>query len=96
MDKNDLKQIREEFGSVIEDNLMPMFDELKSEIGEIKSQMVTKVYLDDKLADLEGVTVVRQRKEDQKVNLLIEMLKEKGTLTDEQTNQLKGIKVFPA
>jgi uncharacterized protein YtpQ (UPF0354 family) len=34
------------------------FNELKSDVGYLKSQMVTKVYLDDKLAELRGDLVV--------------------------------------
>jgi len=54
-------------GEVIEDNILPVLDNLDKKIDTLPD----KAYLDDKLADLEGVTVVRQRKEDQKVNLLI-------------------------
>ena len=58
-------------------------------------QLVTREYLDDKLADLEGSVIVRQRKEDKKVNLLIEILKDKKVVRDSDIKRLKEIKVFP-
>ncbi len=71
----DIKNIGVEVGKVIEHNVTPALAEMhqeigtikgeissiKTELGSIKSQMVTKSYLDDKLAELEGTTVVRQR-----------------------------------
>lgn len=110
LEEQDIKKIGEEMGKVIEQNILPAIEdakqELKTEIADVKQelkadiagvqvQMVTKSYLDDKMGDLEGVTVVRQRKEDQKVNRLIEILEEKGVIQDADVVALKEIKVFP-
>jgi len=67
------KKLRKEFGEVIEENIMPVLDSMNKRIDSIdkrlttvEATMVTKSYLDDKLADLEGSVIVRQRKEDKK------------------------------
>jgi len=123
MANEDLKKIKEELASVIEDNINPQFDELrgkigvisddvgnlknnvsnlkndvgniKGEISYIKSQMVTKSYLDDKLADLSGDTIIKLKKEDAKVNRLIEMMGGKKMLDEKEIKELEEIKVFP-
>lgn len=71
-------------------------ENLKNEVMAIKSEMVTKSYLDDKLADLEGSVIVRQRKEDRKVNLLIDFLKKKKILGKQEVKMLQEFQVFPA
>jgi len=86
--KDDISQIGVELGRVIEQNITPMLEEMRS-------QMVTRSYLDDKLAELEGTTVVRQRKEDQKLNLLIDLLHSKAVLYDAEVAELQEIQVFP-
>lgn len=45
------------------------FETVEREITMIKSTMVTKDYLDDKLSDLKGDLVVLMRKEDRKVSV---------------------------
>lgn len=61
---------------------------LKTDVGYLKSQMVTKEYLDDKLADLRGDIIVMLRKEDSRLSSLIELLKGKKVLTDEEAKTL--------
>ena len=69
---------------------------IKNQLNKIEASMVTKPYLDDKLAELEGSVIVRQRKEDQKVNLLIDLLRKKSVLQDTDVRSLNDIEVFPA
>ncbi|PIY97095.1 MAG: hypothetical protein COY66_01255 [Candidatus Kerfeldbacteria bacterium CG_4_10_14_0_8_um_filter_42_10] len=95
MDKKDLKQIRIEIAEVIEDNINPHFEDIQKDVQEIKTNMVTKSYLDDKLAELEGGMVAKLRKEDRKVNRLVEILQKKSLLTKEDVKQLEELKVFP-
>jgi len=71
------------------------FDEVNKRFDAVEASMVTKSYLDDKLADLEGLVIVRQRKEDKKVNLLVEFLQKKNILEKEEVKMLKEIQVFP-
>lgn len=68
---------------------------VKSEIKEIKAEMVTKTFLEDKLADLEGNVILRQRKEDKKVNLIIDLLKKKKIFGPSELKTLSEIKIFP-
>ncbi len=78
------------------------FDGVESRIGgvesrldKIESTMVTKDYLDEKLADLRGDLVVLMRKEDTKVKALIEILKERKVLTDEDVKKILSMEPFP-
>lgn len=65
----DIKQIKGDITG-IKGEVAGLKDEvkgIKGEVGTIKATMVTKNYLDDKLADLRGDLVVMMRKEDSKV-----------------------------
>lgn len=68
---------------------------MKSEIGMIKATMVTKSYLDDKLADLKGDMVSMLRKEDQKVNRLLGILAEKRLLAPSEVQDVLSFRLFP-
>ena len=68
---------------------------LKTEIGVIKSTMVTKDHLDDKLADLKGDLITVVRKENTKVVALIQKLREKNVLDDADMNFLLAMDPFP-
>lgn len=78
------------------DDVDKRFDKLDKEVTKIRATMVTKSYLDDKLADLEGSVIIRQRKQDKKVELLIEFLKKKNILDNEEINMLKEFQIFPS
>lgn len=54
----------------------------------LNTQMVTKDYLDIKLADLKGELIAVIRGEDNKLTSLIEILFKKGTLSPEETRFL--------
>ncbi len=108
--KDDIKEIGLELGKVIEHNITPQFqgvnerldkvenrlDKVESRLNGVESQMVTKTYLDDKPADLEGSVISRQRKEDRKVNLLIQILENKKVLQETDVKQLHEFQIFPA
>ncbi|MFA4954569.1 MAG: hypothetical protein WC641_04610 [Patescibacteria group bacterium] len=68
---------------------------MKSDIVSIKATMVTKSYLDDKLADLKGDMVSMLRKEDQKVNRLVCVMAGKGSLTSTETRDVLSFRPFP-
>jgi len=55
----------------------------------------TSDYLTAKLADLKGDLVVLARKQDEKTNLLIEMLARKKVLGSSEVDALRAIEVFP-
>ena|SRR3989338_5539156 len=71
------------------------FEKIEGDISTIKSTMVTKDYLDDKLADLRGDLVVMMRKEDTKVRMLIDILHEKKLLNEQDRNRILSMEPFP-
>ena len=82
--------------SFLKDNAVSKheFNELKSDVTRIKALMVTKDYLDEKLADLRGDLVVLTRKEDTKVKALINLLKNKKIITPGDAKQLFTLEPF--
>lgn len=70
------------------------FSSLESDVKVIKSTMVTKPYLDEKLADLRGDMVVLTRKEDKKLNTLVEILADKKILTKKEQKQITSMEPF--
>ncbi|MFH1172960.1 MAG: hypothetical protein V1692_00335, partial [bacterium] len=92
-----LGELRDDVDSLKSDvnGLRSDVDGLKDEVGKIRNEMVTKSYLDDKLADLEGGLVSKLRKEDGKVDHLIGLLKNKSILSVQETEQLKEYQIFP-
>lgn len=66
----------------------------KDDIQRIESTMVTKDYLDEKLADLRGDLNVLMRKEDNKLKTLIEILFKKGTTNNEEKTQILSLEPF--
>lgn len=95
LEEKDIKRIGEEMGKIIKDNINPQFEEIRDRLDKIETTMVTKSYLDDKLADLEGNLISKLRKEDEKVNCLIEILQNKSVLSSEDTKQFQEFQIFP-
>ena len=110
VDERVIPRIGVEVGKVIEENVTPALDRLETRLdgvetrlegvetrlARVEATMVTKAYLDDKLADLEGSVIIRQRKEDQKMNRLIDILHEKAVPADSDVASLQEIEVFPS
>ncbi|MFA4955200.1 MAG: hypothetical protein WC641_07885 [Patescibacteria group bacterium] len=67
----------------------------KGEITGIKSTMVTKSYLDEKLADYYGYTVSMMRREDQKLNVFLEVAVDERAIGKHGAQKVKAVKVFP-
>ncbi|MBI4049234.1 MAG: hypothetical protein HY395_00230 [Candidatus Doudnabacteria bacterium] len=107
MEEKDLKQIeklfekgfaegfKQAFASVWEHNLEPALNEIHREIAGVKSQMVTKSYLDDKIANLQGDLITKLRKEDDKLNRLADILRQKKVISDSDIQELGNLVVFP-
>lgn len=95
--KDDINDLKLDVGTLKSDvtTMKSDVDTLKSDVGTIKAEMVTKSYLDDKMADLEGNLTVKLRKEDGKVNRLIAVLKDKSVLSENDVAQFKDFQVFP-
>lgn len=66
---------------------------IEKRLTKVESQMVTKDYLDEKMADLRGDLVVLVRKEDTKLKTLIDILEEKRVITKNEA--LKIMKMEP-
>lgn len=101
--------IIEAVGTMVEQNIIPQFDAIHTEIGglhteigglhtelgTIRAEMVTKEYLDDKLSDLRGDLVVLTRKEDTKLRELVTVLREKNILNDPEVKRVLAMEPFP-
>ena len=70
-------------------------EKLEEKLNEKLAPLPTKSYIDEKFADLEGDLIVKLRKEDRKVNRLLELLKQKEVLTESEIQELASLQVFP-
>jgi len=77
------------------DKVDERFGSLESDVAHIKNVMVTKEYLDDKLADLKGDLVLLTRKEDKKLKMLIQILEKRRLISPEEVKQIVAMEPFP-
>lgn len=70
------------------------FDKVDGRLDKIESSMVTKDYLDEKLADLRGDLVVLMRKEDTKLKILVEILRKNKVISDQEFTQVLAMEPF--
>ena len=99
MDDKNLKQIekvvekavRSGFAEVWEGNLEPALEQVHKEIA----QLPTKTFLSDRFANLEGDLIKKLRKEDEKVNRLAKIIKDRKVLTELDIKELGNLQVFP-
>ncbi|MDO8626619.1 MAG: hypothetical protein Q7K39_04205 [Candidatus Magasanikbacteria bacterium] len=70
-------------------------EKLDNRLTKVESQMVTKEYLDKKLGNLKGDLVVLTRKEDNKLNKLVEILGNKKVLIKSETSKITSLEPFP-
>lgn len=66
----------------------------KSDLAKLATRIVTKDYLDDKMADLRGDLVVLTRKEDTKLKTLVGVLKEKDVLDVNDVKRIYSLEPF--
>ncbi|OGH88706.1 MAG: hypothetical protein A3J93_01255 [Candidatus Magasanikbacteria bacterium RIFOXYC2_FULL_42_28] len=76
------------------DGVDKRFDVIEKRLTRVESLMVTKDYLDDKLADLRGDLVVMMRKEDTKVKTLAEILHKRKLISDQDLKSLVSMEPF--
>ncbi|PIT94093.1 hypothetical protein COU00_00755 [Candidatus Falkowbacteria bacterium CG10_big_fil_rev_8_21_14_0_10_43_11] len=69
--------------------------ELNQGAAKIEATMVTKDYLDDKLSDLKGDLIVVMRKEDAKLQALVDVLQKRHVITDEDVKNILSLQPFP-
>lgn len=70
-------------------------DKIDQKINTIQATMVTKDYLDEKLADLRGDLVVLVRKEDNKLKTLLEIMTKKKLLSEQEAEIVLRKEPFP-
>ena len=88
--KKEILEAISEFSSKVDER----FDNLEGRVGKIEATMVTKNYLDEKMADLRGDLVVLMRKEDTKVSKLIEILKRRKVITEIEEKEILSMEPF--
>lgn len=76
------------------DKIEGRMDKVENRLNQIGSSVVTKDYLDEKLADLRGDLVVLVRKEDKKVHALIDELVERDVLDNKAANRIRNLEPF--
>ena len=70
-------------------------DGIDGRLDKIESTMVTKDFLEDKLADLKGDIIVELRSEDRKLATLVEVLRTRQVITEADAKQILSMKPFP-
>lgn len=70
-------------------------DGMNDRLNRIEATMVTKNYLDEKLADLRGDLIEIDRKEEQKMDGLVSVLVHNKTVSPRQARSLDQFNVFP-
>jgi predicted nuclease with TOPRIM domain len=76
------------------DTLEGRFDTLEGRVERVESQMVTKTYLDDKLADLRGDLTLLTHKEDDKLIALVDLLYGKRLMTETERQHIMALQPF--
>jgi len=95
--KNEILEAINEFSNRVDDKFDKVderFDKLEGRVGKIEATMVTKDYLDDKLADLRGDLVVLMRKEYTKMIKLVEILKRRAVITEAEEKEILSMEPF--
>ena len=77
------------------DRLEGRVDGVEGRLNKIETTMVTKDYLDDKLADLRGDLVVLLRKEDNKFGALVTELLKEEVISQDAAKRILQMEPFP-
>jgi len=91
-------RIIEAVGEMVEQNIMPVLDKMGVRMDDMQKTIANlpdKDYLDKKIAILSGEVVVREKKQDQKVNLVIDALDEQHVVQENRMKAIRAIHVFP-
>ena len=92
-----LSAVNEGF-STVEDRFVGIKDRLvgiETRLTRVEATMVTKEYLDDKLANLKGDLVVLMRKEDTKLKALVGLLRDKRLISEPEAKSILTMDPFP-
>ena len=71
------------------------FEKVDERLNKIENTMVTKEYLDRKLADLEGRLILIIKRGEARFNLLLEILLEKKVINKKDVDKIQAIEMFP-
>ena len=95
-DEKFMEFMTDKFGGIDErlDVMGEDISNLKEDVNYLKTNMVTKSFLTDKLIDLKNDLNEKIKKEDTKVGLLADVLVDKKVLKEEDVKEVKGIEVF--
>ncbi len=77
------------------DRIDERFESMDKRFDRIEATMVTKSYLDDKIADLRGELVLLARKEDTKLVTLVQSLKKTKVLPQNEAVKILAMEPFP-
>lgn len=102
--KNEILEAINEFSTKIDEKFVKIdeqfvkidgqFVKVGQRFDKIEANMVTKDYLDNKLADLRGDLVVLTRKEDTKMIKLVEILKRRAIITEAEEKEILAMEPF--
>jgi hypothetical protein len=93
-----LAEIVNELVEVVNDyatDIDKRFDSVENNISWMKSNMVTKDYLDRKMADMKGDLVAMIRDEDKKLGITVETLAEKKVISKDDEKRILSMEPFP-
>ena len=100
--KKDLGEFAEDvllpaIGKIIDERVPKIIDErvpgiVNKAVNKAKLELMD--HFDDKIADLRGDIIILLRREDSRVQLLIDKLKKKNILEDKDIKELEEIRVF--
>ena len=97
-DHNDNAEVLEAIQGLAEhmdERFVDVEKRMDTRFADVERRMVTKDYLDEKMADLRGDLVVLMRKEDRKVEHVIQKLKEKKIFSDRDAQEILAMEPFP-
>ena len=96
-DKDFMEFLTDNFGGIKNrlSDIESDVSELKTEVGILKTTMVTKSFMTDRLIDLKTETTEKLKKEDEKVEKITEKLGDKKVFNAKDIKEIKSIEVFP-
>lgn len=97
INQNEILEAINEFSNRVDERFAKIdgqFSKVDGRLTKIESTMVTKDYLDEKLADLRGDLVVLVRKEDTKFVKLIDILKRRKIISETEEKEILSMEPF--
>ncbi|MFZ6015138.1 MAG: hypothetical protein ACOYUZ_02160 [Patescibacteria group bacterium] len=88
--KGEIGGIKGEIGS-----MKGEIKDMGERLTRVEANMVTKAYLDDKLADMRGDLTAYDRQQDKKVDFLTRTLERKKVLTGKESETVVAMSPFP-